>query len=270
MIYTRLKGGLGNMLFQIAATYSIALEKNTTPSFYNLDGQLTYLNNEKGFNPKLNHSFEYKNLNGFNNLTTSTPPNGTPVYRYPFHYQNIQTQGDNFIVDGFFQSEKYFIKHEKEIKELFKPTENILNLISEKYSDYLKNKTTAVHVRRGDYVKHRNIHPPQDLQYYRNSISLTEYDKILVFSDDLSWCKNNFIGDEFIFIEGEKDYVELYLMSMCDNVITSNSSFSWWGAWLNNNPNKKVIGPKKWFGESVKNSPNHITKDILPDSWIKM
>jgi hypothetical protein len=266
MIYCNLKGGLGNMLFQIATAYSLSLEKNTKPYFPNLDNQLNYLNMEKGFNPNLIHSFEYKNINPFNSLLTIQVPRNIPSYSYPFHYQELDVHGSEFMIDGFFQSEKYFIKHESEIKELFKPTNKILKIINDKYGEYLKHKTTAVHVRRGDYIKYPNIHPVQDLQYYIKGISLTKYDKVLIFSDDLGWCKQNFKGEDYVFIDNEKDYIELYLMSLCDNVVISNSSFSWWGGWLNNNINKVIVGPHKWFGNGV----NHITSDIIPNSWIKI
>jgi len=89
-------------------------------------------------------------------------------------------------------------------------------------------------------------------------------DVFVVFSDDIEWCKQNF--SNAVFIENEKDYVEVYLMSLCDNHIISNSSFSWWGAWMNKNENKTVIGPQIWFGPGI----GHRTSDILPDNWIKI
>jgi hypothetical protein len=261
-------GGLGNMLFQIAAAKSFAISKNTKASFYNLKEHLAYLNADRQYNPKLNYSHEYLKLDIFNNLICE-PPINTKKYTFPFHYEDIQLEGDNILIYGFFQSEKYFKKHEKEIKEDFKVTDDVLKIITEKYSNLLNQKTTSIHVRRGDYVNHPNHHPTQSIEYYNKSIELlkNETEKYIVFSDDIEWCKKNFIGDKFIFIENEKDYVELYLMSMCQNNIISNSSFSWWGAWLNNNKNKTVIGPKIWFGNSLS---FHNINDILPENWIKL
>ena len=109
-----------------------------------------------------------------------------------------------------------------------------------------------------------NHHPACNLGYYKEAIKLMDVNKFIVFSDDMSWCKENFVGDEFIFMENNSDYIDLWLMSLCDNNIIANSSFSWWGAWLNQNPNKKVIAPKKWFGPAI----NHNTKDLIPESWI--
>ena len=88
----------------------------------------------------------------------------------------------------------------------------------------------------------------------------------LVFSDDIDWCKGVFRGDRFTFIEGEKDYIDLYIMSQCKNNIIANSTFSWWGAWLNKNKNKKIVAPKKWFGSLI----SHNTKDLIPKEWIKV
>ena len=89
----------------------------------------------------------------------------------------------------------------------------------------------------------------------------------VVFSDDIKWCKENFIGNNFYFVENEKDYIEMYLMSSCNNNIISNSSFSWWSAWINENENKKIIGPKNWFGPSLSNISD---RDIIPLEWIKI
>ena len=89
-------------------------------------------------------------------------------------------------------------------------------------------------------------------------------DNFLIFSDDIVWCKNNFVGDKFIFIEGEEDYIDLWLMSLCNHNIIANSSFSWWGAWLNKNNNKTVIAPKNWFGPNKKLDPT----DLYCKDWL--
>ena len=265
MIYTNLKGGLGNMMFQIAATLSMAIDKGVDASFPNLMTQLIYLNNDNTHNSKLKHSIEYLSL--FDKLLTEQPPQGLKTYRYPLHYDSTIPEGNEFIIDGFFQSEKYFKKNEKKIKEILTVPKNVLDVINIKYKLLLELKTTAIHVRRGDYLKFPKHHPTQSVEYYKKSIELlNNTEKFIIFSDDIEWCKSNFIGDEYYFIENEKDYVELYLMSMCNNVITSNSSFSWWGAWLNNNTDKIIVGPNIWFGVNT----NYISKDILPKEWIKL
>lgn len=265
MIYCNLKGGLGNMMFQIAAIKSIAIDNYTECSFPNLYKHLKYLNQDKTYNPKLNHSFEYKGM--FKHLKTEQAT-CTKNLTYPFEYVDIKLPNSDIILNGFFQSEKYFIHNREAVIEFMKPPQEVFDIIQEKYGTYLVNKTTAIHIRRGDYVNHQSHHPIQTLEYYIRGVETVKSNTslYLIFSDDIKWCRDNLKIDNSIYIENEKDYIELYLMSLCDNNIISNSSFSWWGAWLNNNTNKIVVGPKKWFGSAIK----HNTSDILPESWIKL
>ena len=160
----------------------------------------------------------------------------------------------------------------KELKKALFSTQilplNIKQIIAEKYDSILKKRTTAIHVRRGDYLKFSKHHPAQTAEYYNNGMELlrNKTDTFIVCSDDIEWCKQNIIGDNVVYIENERDYIELYLISLCDNVIISNSSFGWWGAWLNKNSNKTVIATKQWFGEAI----SHNESDIIPNKWIKI
>jgi hypothetical protein len=264
MIYCNLKGGLGNMLFQIAAAKSIAIDNNTDCSFPNLEQHLHYLNSDKKYNPTFNHGGEYINFLSKLQITATTTNN---VVRYPFNYVQSPPFNTDVIIDGFFQSEKYFIHNRQSILEFIKPTREILNIINDKYSNIINGKSTSIHIRRGDYVNHPTHHPVQSLEYYNKGMELLKdkTETFVVFSDDIEWCKSNLKGNDIIYIDNEKDYIEIYLMSICDNNIISNSSFSWWGAWLNENKNKIVVGPNKWFGSAI----NHDTSDVLPETWIK-
>ncbi len=249
MIYCNLKGGLGNILFQIAATKSFSIKKNTDCSFPNFLNQLNNINEDNFYNPKINYSLEYKK---FLHLKEDRPNTNINLYNFPFNYTDFIPEEENFFIDGFFQSEKYFSKHTSEILDFFKPSEDILNLIYKKYNFILESNCTSIHVRRGDYVKLQSHHPVQTIEYYENCVKyIKNYDMIIVFSDDITWCKENFKFKNMFFVENEKDYIELFLMSFCKNNITSNSSFSWWGAWLNKNKNKQVIMPKNWFGPAL-------------------
>ena len=124
------------------------------------------------------------------------------------------------------------------------------------------------------------------MEYYNKAIKQFDKDSnFLIFSDDIEWAKNNFKGDNFYFITenkiegndvmdtlniskgGHPDYIELYMMSLCDHNIIANSSFSWWGAWLNENPNKKVIAPKKWFGPAYGDINDN---DLVPETWTRL
>ena len=104
-------------------------------------------------------------------------------------------------------------------------------------------------------------------EYYKNALDIIGgYENLYVFSDDINWCKTNLKFKNMVFVEGNDDVEDLWLMSLCDHNIIANSSFSWWGAWLNINPNKKVISPKRWFGEQT----NLSSDDIIPVSWTKI
>ena len=263
MIYCNLKGGLGNMFFQIATAVSFAHDLNTKPSFPNKLQHLKYLNEDNTYNPSLKHSFSYEAI--LDGLLIKQPEAGLNTFKFPFEYTELNIT-DNCIIDGFFQSEKYF-KHNRQIvgNRLCAP-DHINKEIEIKHGHKLKGITTSIHVRRGDYIKYPNHHPVQTIEYYQKSVDLLKdkTDTFLIFSDDIEWCKNNLNIDNSIYIEKEKDYIELYLMAKCDNNIIANSSFSWWGAWLNTNQDKTVIAPKKWFGPAI----NEETKDIIPEKWI--
>jgi len=269
MITCVLKGGLGNMMFQIAWLKSFSKDYGQESYFLNIEDQIRLLNIDKTYNPSLNYAEEYlsifQNLNLKENLGKELP---TKRINLPFHFVDVPLY-EGACYDGFFQSEKYF-KHNREyLLKLFEPS-YVVKKVLEKYKDFFKETTCSIHVRRGDYLKFSQHHPPQALEYFNQSIDQMlnlGVNTFLVFSDDIKWCMDNFSGKNIYFIDQEKDYVELFLQSMCDHNIISNSSFSWWGAWLNKNVNKKVIGPKKWFG------PGKVelsSVDILPESWIKI
>jgi hypothetical protein len=149
---------------------------------------------------------------------------------------------------------------------LFEIDEQTKNYLTEKYSDILFENTCSIHVRRGNYVERQDFHPLQSIDYYKQAISIIgENTLFLIFSDDIEWCESNldFIKNK-IFISGNLDYQDLYLMSMCNHNIIANSSFSWWGAWLNNHKDKKIIYPSLWFN----NGPD--SSEIGGENWIKI
>ena len=262
MIYCDLKGGLGNILFQIATTKSLSIDNNTDYSLNNLISHLKFLDSDNIHNPNLKHSFEYLKL--FKGLNHTPIKSKIKVLTFPFEFIEVDQINEDVLIDGFFQSEKYFKHNRNHILDMF-----VFDFKLDKKYDFLEEKkTTSIHVRRGDYVNQPNHHPVQTLNYYLDSIDMLkdDTDLFIVFSDDINWCKENLKLDNIIYIENEKDYIELYLMSICTNHIISNSSFSWWGAWLNRNENKKVIGPLRWFGDAIK----HNTGDVLPENWIKI
>ena len=254
MITAKLQGGLGNYMFQIAAAESLGIKNNDSVVFSELDCTSCHTNVST-----------YK-FNIFRNINISHQALNLIKYDYSepeFSYNEIPYVKDMRLI-GYFQSEKYFDKDK--INDLFKIPSVIEEFITHNYGYLLNEPTCSIHVRRGDYLKHPNHHPLCSMDYYNKAMALMPTGtKYLVFSDDIKWCRENFIGEQFEFIEGLKDVVDLYLMAYCNNNIIANSSFSWWGAWLNNNVNKIVVAPKIWFGPAKSNMS---TKDLIPEKWI--
>jgi len=182
------------------------------------------------------------------------------------HYEEISYQ-ENLKLIGYFQSEKYFEDYKEYILKLFEPTEEIVQYINGKYGEILNKNTCSINIRHGDYLRLPNHHPVCSIEYYKKAISHFSDTTFLIFSDNINWCKSVFVGSDFIFIEGEEDYIDLYLISMCKNNIIANSSFSWWGSWLNRNENKKIIAPSVWFGPAYR---TWITDDIYTNKMIKI
>lgn len=263
MIYCNLKGGLGNMLFQIAATYSLAKKQNTTCSFPNFENHLNYLNSDDKYNPSLKHAEEYKLL--FSKLTFEFPKEQVHTHSYPFEYTDF-IPPDNCFIDGFFQSEKYFKDYRNNILNLFDPPDLIMEKINITLNT-LPDKFNVIHVRLGDYLNNPDVHFNLPFSYFHESVDrLNSSYPYIIFSDNIEICKKHFTQNKFLFLDGLKDYIELFLMSKGQNFIISNSSFGWWGAWLNTNGNKRVLAPTKWFGPAW----NTCTKDIIPDNWEKI
>lgn len=253
MVTSNLIGGLGNYMFQVASVYSLALDNNDSVV---LDSQSSVTVHK--------HIDSYSN-NILRNLTFGKPV-VVKSYTEPFFHYNRIPYSPNIGLNGYYQSEKYFTNNRDKILELFSIDDTSKEQINKKYGEILNLKTCSIHVRRGDYLRLPNHHPICSLNYYKEAMSHMLVDKFLVFSDDIQWCKENFIGDKFIFIEDNPDYIDMWLMSLCDNNIIANSSFSWWGAWLNKNPTKKIVAPNKWFGSAIR----HNTKDLIPHTWIKI
>lgn len=261
MTSAELKGGLGNIMFQIAATYGIAAIRKDAVGF-DLEKHKIELQG--------NNAIHYIDniFRGIKSCQYSLS-RGDMYQEKSFNYSPIDTNlhKRNMILSGYFQSEKYFIHIRDIIHDIFDIPDDIKQYLHTKYNNIINSdKTVSLHVRRGDYVRFNHIHPPCDIQYFTNAIELFNNDSIfVVFSDDIPWCKQNLKG-EFTFIEGEKDYIDIYLMSLCKDNIICNSSFSWWGAWLNKNINKRVIAPKKWFGSEA----TYNDRDIYCEDWIKV
>jgi|TARA_R110002012_G_scaffold14048_4_gene58930 hypothetical protein len=240
--------GLGNQLFQIASLLSLAKDNDDTATFPML------------LDPSFGNYYDTI-LSGVNTYTEGLQLS-RQCNEMSFDYQELPYYED-CIYRGYFQSEKYFKHNRDYILDCF----DFSTEAEVQYKDVLKTKTVSLHVRRGDYVNLQNHHPLQPQEYYIKSLEeVGGFDSILVFSDDISWCKENLILPNAMYVEKQSDVCDLKLMSLCDNNIIANSSFSWWGAWLNKSKDKKVVAPKNWFGPDK----NLNDSDIVPEDWIKI
>lgn len=242
MVTVTLIGRLGNQMFEIAAAYSHSL-KVGSPFYCPQRSQA----------PRIWPTY-------FHHLPK--PPMGQAplhVYKEPSHsFNEIPRHLKSVRLEGYFQCEKYFLSHRNEIIDLFKlPWKNEKGWVS-------------VHVRRSDYLQFPNEFPTVTKEYILTSIAhISEIGnfQFKFFSDDIKWCKENFSGANIHFSSGGQPIDEMAKMSSCEHHIIANSSYSWWGAWLNQNPDKVVIAPKVWFGPGN----SHLdTKDICPQNWIRI
>lgn len=247
MITAKLVGGLGNQLFQIAATLALAWA-NEDEAGFNFDSRLL----SQGYSA-LNYKRNlYINLPFFTGETQHVYKEKLFNY-YPIPYQ------PNLALDGFFQSDKYFLNYQDRLRATIS-LESVTNHWF-KYSE----PNCAIHVRRGDYLYREDYNPTLSLDYYRQAINyFPSSTRFLVVSDDVEWCKQKFHGYRFSFSSGHTELEDLLLISQCPNQIIANSTFSWWGSWLNTNPNKIIIAPKQWFGTKLQYS----TKDLYTNRMI--
>lgn len=177
---------------------------------------------------------------------------------------------DHVCLHGYFQSEKYFKHIESEIRDDFTFKKEIFDPCKEMISSV--DNPIALHVRRTDYVTNSTNHPLCNLDYYKTALKYFNDERnVIIFSDDPAWCQEQeiFSDDRFIISENTDNRVDLCLMSLCKDFIIANSSFSWWGAWLSSNKNKKVIAPVQWFGKTGY-TKDHDTKDLIPNEWTRI
>jgi|SaaInlV_110m_DNA_1040235.scaffolds.fasta_scaffold09377_2 hypothetical protein len=278
-----MKGGLGNQMFQFSAAYSLAQNLSVA-----LDIDTSYY-------PLSNHNnFELKNVFGLNdNKLVFNKKYSRFLNRLLFFVESklnvkiistlilsaedldnaILYENNKIILDDYFQSEKYFVKHRKNLlKLLCFPVLSGRNLETQGFIE--KNNTCSIHIRRGDYITNPGAVMNMariNSNYYKKAKTYIEKNvknvKFVYFSDDINWVRNEFhIANSDIVVDwnNESDsYVDMQLMSLCQHNIIANSSFSWWGAWLNKNTEKVVVAPKKWFNNVSLNS------QIIPSNWIK-
>jgi hypothetical protein len=190
----------------------------------------------------------------------------------PFSEDVFRLNDPCYIV-GFWQNERYFSHIEHVIRDKFRFDPPLTGKNTQLASLASDGIPVSLHVRRGDYVGNSAFHGLLGRSFYLRAMKYIEQQltnpTYFVFSDDLDWVRSNIpIDKEHHFIshnQGEDSFYDLWLMSLCEHHIIANSSFSWWGSWLNPSPDKMVLAPKKWFTD-----PKMCDVDPIPKSWIKI
>lgn len=282
-----LSGGLGNQMFQYALYLSLQAQgehvflyknkilKHCEHSGYELQRIFGVESEVKGM--WLTNLLQNRWIGSFvKHLLFPRKLRERKLYDYASYEKPMKRKsfpGEHWV--GYWQSEKYFAEVVDKVRRSF--TFNV-NLLSQATRTCVENmpETTSVslHVRRGDYVStgfswmYGGL---CDLDYYRKAIQYikthVKNPVFYVFSDDLEWIKENLpLSDDSVLVDwnrGTDSWQDLYLMSQCKAHVLANSSFSWWGAWLDANPNKVVVTPAVWV--------NHIgAPDVVPDSWVRL
>lgn len=253
------KGRLGNQLFQYAFLYKI----------YKLTNREIYFPKDVNLIPEygLNYFPKIKFYNIKENVIFHNLPEKDFSYD-KYLLNNISKNNTKIInINGFYQSPLYFNDIRNEIIDIFSFQKDIYETAKNWYQSLNDEIIISMHVRRGDYIKYKNYHFILPDTYYYNCIKYLEAKfsdfTILIFSDDINWCKSNFkFKQKVVFSENNNFITDLILMSLCDHNIIANSSFSWWGAYLNKKDNL-ILCPNKWFG---KLGPKK--HDLYLDDWI--
>jgi hypothetical protein len=256
----RLNGRLGNQMFMIAHAYSQALDHNSKfiSAKYDVPASDYFDNIYRNIDFSINYIDDLKEDESYVNIGTT------------FHYTPIKVpKNKNIIFHGYCQSEKFFIFNSLKIKELFSANEEFITEYFNKYPFLKDNNTIVINVRRGDYLHYPNHHPVISKEYIYKSLEyIPDYKKnpIIIISDDIEWCQENINIDNAIFITDILPWQALWLISLCKYFIISNSSFSWWGAFLGEKENSIVVCPDIWFGPEITVN----TSDIYRNNWIKI
>ncbi|HLO16357.1 MAG TPA: alpha-1,2-fucosyltransferase [Anaerolineales bacterium] len=290
MVLVQLNGGLGNQLFQYALGRKIALDRNTVPRFetsafrtqsreyklhhYQVKGSPATEKEVRRFlgweqNPWLKKVYRLYNSK-------------RPYYRrvivdeqsVPFD-KNILKVPKNVFLRGYWQSEKYFHDIAEILRQDLVLKTPLSGLNREMAKKIQTSLSVSLHVRHGDYATDMATHQTHgllSLDYYRAAIShilaLFPDASFFLFSDDIPWIRENLkINATHCYVDhntDQTDFEDLRLMSLCKHHIIANSSFSWWGAWLCQNPEKVVVAPRQWYRIEID------TRDLVPKDWIRL
>ncbi len=286
VVFAKIRGGLGNQMFQYAMARAVAWRNRAQLKLdlYDLSQEFN-LGNFK-IQASITSQVELAKWGlrdpNWSRLLPSfaksrwqsrIPRYFEPHYHFAAETQRLQTP---IYVNGFWHSYKYFDDCSELIQTELTLSESTPNDVSIIANEIQNTTSVSLHVRRGDYIssdEYRTTYLECRPEYYARAIAhITERVgrmQVFVFSDDIDWVRRNLtVSDSMTFVSkggrGSPIY-DMYLMSLCKHHVIANSSFSWWGAWLNPSPNKIVITPERWYYSS-----DWSTRDLIPPGWIRM
>jgi len=291
MVIVRIIGGLGNQLFQYAAGRRLAA-LHKVPLRLDISGfegyklhkySLGHFNISEEFaDPGDVSGFKYRSslagkFYGFFLRVFGRSRAFSHVREKKFSFDPvIALRGGDVYLDGYWQSEKYFKDIEPLIRQDFSFKHSPDQVNQDAVRQIANCNSVSVHIRRGDYVSNpetNSIHGTSSMEYYRSAmrflLNKNPDARFFIFTDDPAWVGKNMAFESPVELlthnDANKNYEDMRLMSLCKHNIIANSSFSWWGAWLNSNPEKIVVAPKKWF-----NDLSMDTKDLIPENWVRI
>ena len=283
-------GGLGNQMFQYAAGRALAIRHNTVlkldMSFYQTNKEdetprkflleSMHINAERALPSELPHlegniSFFQQIKGVYLKLSKKSCDTVLLDFENRINDQFFSSPDNTYLV-GYWQSDKYFSSISELIRREFTPI-RIPDAFNQELSIYMgKTNSVSIHIRRGDYIHNpetQAVHGICSLEYYQKCVETIsgtiDNPEFFIFSDEPEWVKNNLDLDRPFTILShnatDMPMWDLWLMSRCKHNIIANSSFSWWGAWLNDNPGKVVLAPKQWFADE------RLVTAVVPERW---
>lgn len=279
MIIIELIGGLGNQMFQYALFLKlVSLGKNvkfdiTTPQKQNLMLLEQYFNISLPIASKKEvEEMRDSSLNFFARVRRKIWGSKDRIYVDKLNEVQKQIfEMDDIYLSGYWQSEKYFSDIENQVREVFSIKTELSEYQKEVFGEIKKTESVSVHLRRGDYLQLSDIYGNICTEkYYQNAMEIFKEKgniKFFIFSNDYEYVRQIYSGDKYVVVQASNDEAtcnnDLFLMSQCKHNIIANSTFSWWGSWLNENSDKIVIAPRRWVNTME-------LKDIYCPKWVKL
>lgn len=279
MITTKLQGGLGNQMFQYAAGRSLSIRLGAQ---FSLDGNWFVNESRRAITPRnfelsvfrLTDTFSEDLPHPRRQMLKSLifPPEKLLESQAP-DLSTLNKMSKNIYLDGYWNDYRIFVDQNDKILSDFTLSVPLSEESKDVLSKIKQGVSASIHVRRGDYITDAGSNAKHGVlprEYYETASSIIAKNNdavhFYVFSDDIDWCRTNIkLKQKVTFVDhntAERSYEDMYLMSQCSHNIIANSTFSWWGAWLNQNTDRQVVAPARWF-----NDDTQARDSLIPPEW---